>query len=134
MEKLQPSQEEFQAREETLRRVLGHIRHNKTIPLPPFSHPEETHKLPFAFLGKGFATSPFSGQVQDYQYLFEGEEDLLHLIITRKDYEALTPEEGQQVASFLLEGIPPSLIWFKPGKYSQHFYCGHDHLLTRLKL
>lgn len=67
--------------------------------------------------------------MSDYRYQFEGEEDLLHLIVTRIDSGKITPAEGQQVVSFLLPNLPTALLWLKPGEYTQHFYCGHDELL-----
>lgn len=72
--------------------------------------------------------SAFGGQIGIYLYAFEGEEDLLHLIVTRADGGTLSPAEGLEVAKFLLPNVPPALIWLKPGETSQHFYLGHDDL------
>ena len=46
----------------------------------------------------------------------------------------LQPTEAQQVAGFLLEGVPPALIWLKPGEFTQHFYVGHDELIELLAI
>jgi hypothetical protein len=61
----------------------------------------------------------------------EGEEDLLHLIVVRQDGKELTPAEGQAVAGFVWPGVPSALIWLKPGVLSQHFYVGHDELVSK---
>ncbi|MBI1755715.1 MAG: hypothetical protein HYR64_01235 [Fimbriimonas ginsengisoli] len=82
----------------------------------------------------GLEPNAFGGLVGPYRYQFEGEDDLLHLIVVRRDLGALEPEEGQSVAAFLLEGVPQSLIWLKPARLSQHFYLGHDVLLESLTL
>jgi hypothetical protein len=76
--------------------------------------------------------NPYSGTCGPFRYQFEGEEDLLHLIVTRHDGEPISPREGQEVASFVLEGLPTAMIWLRPGEYSQHFYFGHDELLNHL--
>lgn len=75
----------------------------------------------------------YSGSVSDFHYLFEGEEDLLHIIVTRSNGAELSPEEGQAVVAFVLEGLPLSLVQFKPGTMSQNFYLGHDFLLQYLR-
>ena len=78
--------------------------------------------------------NPFAGSVGSYSYVFEGEDDLLHLAVTNIEGSALTAEEGQAVAAFLLDGLPPGLIWIRPGEFSQHFYCGHDDVLEHVKV
>jgi hypothetical protein len=85
----------------------------------------------YALLSVGIEDNAFGGNVADYRYQFEGEEDLLHLIVTGREGQLLTPQEGQRVASFLLPDVSPALIWLRPGEYSQHFYVGHDEL-TRI--
>jgi len=32
----------------------------------------------------------------------------------------------------VLKGVPPALIWLKPGEMSVHFYVGHDDLIGAL--
>ena len=76
-----------------------------------------------------FVENPFGGQFGDYRYQFEGEEDLLHLLVVRIDGAPISAEEARIVAGALFEGVASALIWLKPGHYSQHFYVGHDDLL-----
>jgi len=92
-------------------------------------HADETIRVPFAN-----DPSPFSGTVGSYVYSFEGEDDLLHISVTRRDGAKLTAEEGQAVVSWLLPGMPPGLIWIRPGELSQHFYCGHDDLVANVEI
>ena len=96
--------------------------------LPDFD-PETGTASESALLTVGAEPNPYCGTLGPFRYQFEGEEDLLHLIVTRCDGEPLTPEEGQTVAGFVLEGVPPGLVWFRPGDRSQHFFVGHDELL-----
>lgn len=109
--------------------VIEHIRSGRQIKLPDFdralSQPSES-----ALVSVGLEPNAFGGTVGDHRYQFEGEEDLLHLIVTRRDSHHLSAEEAQTVAGFVLEGLPRSLVWFRPGEYSHHFYFGHDELLT----
>ena len=74
-------------------------------------------------------TSQFSGVVGGFQYQFEGEDDLLHIAITRIDRKGLVAEEAQNVVSWLMPEMPAGLIWIRPGEYSQHFYLGHDDVV-----
>lgn len=75
----------------------------------------------------------FAGTVGPFAYVFEGEDDLLHLAVRRQDQGCLTPEEAQEVGLFLMPNLPWALAWIKPGQFSQHFYLGHDHLLEAEK-
>jgi hypothetical protein len=109
--------------------VLRCVREDVQIKLPAFD-PLVSKPGFSALVSVGVEPNPFGGYAGDYRYQFEGEEDLLHLIVTRQDGRALAPEEAQRVASFVLEGLPPSLIWLKPGEFSHHFYFGHDELLS----
>jgi hypothetical protein len=99
------------------------------IKLPPFDPAIDRPSDRFALLSVGLEDNIFGGTVGPFRYQFEGEEDLLHLIVTRLDSEALSPSEGQAVASFLMPGVSPALIWLRPGEFSQHFYVGHDELV-----
>ncbi|MBS1719873.1 MAG: hypothetical protein JST35_05445 [Armatimonadetes bacterium] len=121
-------------RREVLSRILDDVRENRTIKLPDFDPDLSQSGGLTAFQSVGIEPNPYGGTVGDFRYQFEGEEDLLHLIITQVRGEALTPEEGQEVVSYLLRGVPPALIWIKPGQFTQHFYFGHDELLTHLQL
>ena len=104
------------------------ILNDRTIKLPDYdrnlSQPSGT-----ALVSVGIEPNPFGGSVGEFRYQFEGEEDLLHLIVTRLDGEPLSPEEAQEVAGFVLERLPKSLVWRRPGEFSHHFYFGHDELL-----
>lgn len=113
-----------------MRRVVAFIRENRTIRLPDFDPSLSRPSDRYALISIGLEPNDFSGAVGRYRYQFEGEEDLLHLIVTAAGGETLTPEEGQSVASFVLVGLSPALIWLKPGEYSQHFYFGHEDLLA----
>jgi hypothetical protein len=113
---LHPTPEEQCQCEAVLSRILDCIREDRVIKLPSFD--AEVPAL-------------FEGTVGPYRYQFEGEEDLLHLMVARSDGGPLSPAEGQSVASLLLSAVPSSLIWIKPGEFSQHFYLGHDELLRQ---
>ena len=106
-----PTEEENEARKSLLDRVKRAVAQNHTIRLQ----------------------DGFLGTVGVFCYQFEGEDDLLHLAVTRRDKSALTPEEGQDVAAWLLPGMPSGLIWIRPGEFSQHFYCGHDDLVAHVR-
>jgi hypothetical protein len=115
-----PSQEELHRRDEVTARILNAIRESEVIKLPDF---KPANGQPPEF-------GPYSGTLGEYRYQFEGEEDLLHLVVTRQNGQPLSVEEAQTVTSFLYESVPKALIWLKPGEFSQHFYLGHDELLT----
>lgn len=115
-------------------RILDDVRQGRTIKLPPFDAQRERPSDRYALLSVGIESNDYGGTFGPYRYQFEGEEDLLHLIVTRLDTEAVPPHEGQYVASFVLRGLPTALIWLRPGEYSQHFYFGHDELLKHLEI
>jgi hypothetical protein len=127
------SDENQAQRDEIMSRVLRFIVDNRTIKLPPFDPTSSRPSDRFALSNIGLEPNDFSGIAGEYRYQFEGEEDLLHLIVTRTNGEKLTPEEGQSVAGFVLKGLPSALIWLRPGELSQHFYFGHDELLDKVK-
>ncbi|MCE2939686.1 MAG: hypothetical protein ACK5XS_09270 [Armatimonadota bacterium] len=128
---LSPTPEEFAQRNEVMAAIVDAVRAGKTIFLPPYdaslSQPGEE-----ALVTVGIEPNPYGGTVGEFRYQLEGEEDLLHLYIVRRDGEPLTPEEGQLVAGFVWHGVPSALIWLKPGRLTQHFYVGHDDLLGSL--
>lgn len=130
---LKPNPMEQARRNEVMKRIISDSKAGKTIKLPDFD-PNLSKPAESALLTVGQMPNPFNGTIGPFRYQFEGEEDLLHLIVTRIDEEILTPENGQWVASFLLNGVPPALIWLKPGRFSQHFYVGHDDLFETLIL
>ena len=129
-----PSDEEVCRRRDVMRRVLDFIHSNRTIKLPEFDPSLARPSDRFALLSVGLEPNDFSGTVGKYRYQLEGEEDLLHLIVTQADGSAITAEEGQAVAGFVLKRLPPALIWLRPGEFSQHFYFGHDDLIGTLEL
>ena len=117
-----------------MRLILDYISRNQTIRLPDFDPTLSRPSDKFALVSVGLEENAFSGSLGDYRYQFEGEEDLLHLIVTRANQGELTVQEGQWVAGFVLRGVPPALIWLKPGEFSQHFYFGHDELAGQLEI
>lgn len=121
--------EEVLRRNEVIQRILDATAASVTIKLPVFDPERERPSDHFALLNVGLEPNDYSGTFGEYRYQFEGEEDLLHLIITRRDQQPLVAEEGQAVASFVLNGVPKALIWLRPGEYSHHFYMGHDELV-----
>lgn len=72
--------------------------------------------------------SEFAGVVGRWRYLFEGEDDLLHLVVARRDGSAIPVAEAWDVVAFLLPDVPRGLIWIRPGTGSHHFYLGHECL------
>jgi len=115
-------------RDAVIAAILDCIAENRTIKLPEFDPLVSKPSLHFALTSVGIEPNPFGGVVGRFRYQFEGEEDLLHLVVTDLTGEPLTAEDGQAVASFVLKGVPTALIWLKPGTYSQHFYVGHEEL------
>lgn len=126
---LKASPDEIRRRSEVVDALLKAIESGTTIKLPPFDRDQDRPSDTYAMLTVGETPNPFGGTLGDYRYQFEGEDDLLHLMVTRVDRGELTPEEGRGVAEWLFQGVPPALIWFKPGQLSQHFYVGHDDLV-----
>jgi hypothetical protein len=125
-----PTRREEQVRSAIVSALLEHIRSNQTIKLPPFDPVLSKPGQHYALTNVGAEPNAFGGTVGEFRYQFEGEEDLLHLIVTRASGEPLTVREAQQVAAWVLPDLPSSLVWLRPGTYSQHFYFGHDELLN----
>lgn len=117
-------------RDAVMARVCEYIREERTIRLPAFD-PSISAPAPSALVTVGLEPNGFSGAAGPFRYQFEGEDDLLHLIVTRSDGAPLTPEEAQPVVAFLLPQVAHALIWLRPGVHSQHFYIGHEELLSR---
>lgn len=126
---LEVSPAQADQKREVMATIVAHVRENRTIKLPEFD-PSVSKPGVSALVSVGIEPNPFGGTAGEYRYQFEGEEDLLHLIVTRQDGGPLSAEEAQQVAGFVLEGLPPALIWLRPGELSHHFYFGHDELLA----
>lgn len=102
--------------EKVLESVLDAIKQNQRICLP------NIHL-------SGDQPSDYEGIIDDYHYLFEGEEDLLHLILMKQDKSEIGVDKAIIIARKVLCNVPPALIWMKPAQYSCHFYLGHDDLL-----
>jgi hypothetical protein len=128
---MNPSEDETARRETVMALVLSFITEDRRITLPKFDPAIARPNDRFALVNVGLEPNQFSGTLGRFRYQFEGEEDLLHLIITADEGE-VSVREGQAVASFVLQGVPKSLVWLKPGEFSQHFYIGHDDLLDAL--
>jgi len=129
---ISPSIDEGARRNEVMQRILDYVHENRTIKLPPFDPTLSRPSDRFALLSLGLEANDFSGSIGEYRYQFEGEEDLLHLMVTHQDGSPISTAEGQAVATFALRGVPTALIWLRPGEYSQHFYFGHDDLIGHL--
>ena len=108
-----PTAAEVSRRDQILALVRTHIRSGQTIPYRPAHHDEPPD---------------FGGDLGDYRYLFEGEDDLLHLKIERRDAGNLTSGETAELARFLLPEVPEAMIWLRPGLEAHHYYLGHDLL------
>ena len=119
---------EILRRDAVLRAIIQHVESGATIKLPAFD-PTLSRPGEMALHNVGIEPNDFGGTVGTFRYQFEGEEDLLHLIVTRLDGSRITPDEGWDVLRFTLPGVPETLVWIKPGEFSQHFYLGHDELL-----
>lgn len=129
MSALFPTNEEATQRDQVIDQVLSYVREDRRINLPEFDPTISRPSDQFALQSVGLEPNGFGGTIGEFRYQFEGEEDLLHIIVTRTDGASLTPQEGQAVTTFLLPNLPPALMWLKPGEFTQHFYFGHDELL-----
>ncbi len=125
---LKPTSEEIVQRDTIFSRVIEAIRTEVTIKLPPFDS-VTSQSSDSALLSTVNEPNPFCGFVGDFAYQFEGEEDLLHLFIVRKDGKEISVEDAQRVVAFALPNVPSAFFFVKPGVFSQHFYIGHDFLL-----
>lgn len=126
------SQAEQDVRDEVIGRILADVRAGQTIYLPDFDREVSRPSDEFAMLSVGVEANGYGGTVGDFRYQFEGEEDLLHLMVVRREGGEISPAEAQGVVDFLYPGVPPALMWFKAGTMSHHFYLGHDVLLEYL--
>ena len=124
---LTPSPDEMVALRAVRSALTSAILADERISLPPFDGRDSSFETAHHLIG--IEPNPYGGTIGPYRYQFEGEEDLLHLIVARSDGAPLSPEEGQAVASHVIAGVTPGLVWFKPGHYTQHFSFGHDELL-----
>ena len=131
---LQLSEAESEMRKRILTRVMDCIHSGTTIKLPPFDESIDRPSDQFALQSVGLEPNEFGGRIGNYRYQFEGEEDLLHLFVCKIDGTELEVSEAQAVCGALLDGVAPALIWLKPGTFSQHFYVGHDELISTLRI
>lgn len=115
-----------------MNRILEFVRENRTIKLPTFDPDLSRPSDKFALLSLGMEDNDFSGTVGPFRYQFEGEEDLLHLMVTMQNQLEINAHQAQAVAGFVLNGVPTAMIWLRPGEFSHHFYFGHDELLVHL--
>ncbi|MBS1707862.1 MAG: hypothetical protein JSS65_03970 [Armatimonadetes bacterium] len=124
-----PTADDAARRDTVVAALLAAIREGRTVHLPEFdpaySQPEEHAAL----VRVGSEPNPYGGEAAGFRYQLEGEDDLLHLIVSRLDGLSPSVEDGQAVAAFVWPGVPPGLVWIRPGDYSHHFYVGHDVLL-----
>ncbi len=67
--------------------------------------------------------------IGEYRVQFEGEDDLLHLSITRLDSGPINWLEAREMSALFLAGIPETMIFAKPARHSAHFYLPHDVFL-----
>ena len=119
---LAPTTAEIALRDAVMAHVRSYLDASQRIMLPPT--PPNADGAEIAMVRAGEEANPFGGRVGPYRYQFEGEDDLLHLMVVRNDYAPLTPEEAQQVLKFVWPDVTPGLVWLKPGTISQHFYLG----------
>lgn len=113
---LEPSPAEDARRAEVMAAIFERVRNNQAVKLPDFD--------PAAGNEIGAEPNPYNGTISGIRYQFEGEDDLLHLIV-----HVESPNLARAVAAWLFAGVPPALIWFKAGTTEQHFYLGHDDLM-----
>ena len=126
-----PTHQELAKRDAVLAALREFIAANKIVRLPDVQLSPESDLADAALIPHLTGDSPFGGSLGAFRYLFEGEDDLLHLVVVRADGTELSVEEARSVAGFVVPDMPPALIWLKPGTVSQHFYFGHDLLLQR---
>jgi hypothetical protein len=125
--------DEVQRRDRVMDAILEAVHQGQRIRLPDFDREKPNIGAEFALQTVGIEPNNYGGTVGPCRYQFEGEEDLLHLIVVRTDNAELSVAEAREVAAFLLPGVPTALIWLRPGVFSQHFYLGHDELATHLR-
>ncbi len=109
--------------------LMSSIQKGETIHLPAFD-PGASAPGDFALQTVGVEPNDFGGYLGEFRYQFEGEDDLLHLMVLRRDGQPFPTEEARAIAAELLPGIAPGLVWVKPAPRSCHFYVGHDDLLA----
>ncbi len=84
-------------------------------------------KIPMAAPG---GPDPFSGSIGPFAYRFEGEDDLLHLMVWRPDERPFSEADARAVAAWVLVGVPTGVVFFRPGEQTHSFFLAHDELLS----
>ena len=123
----QPSQEEEASRREILVRILDYIARSERIVLPEWDRSPQALS-DYALLNVGLEPNDFGSKVGEWRYQFEGEDDLLHLMVCRADQGPMPGSEARAIVDWLLAGVPTGLYWVKHATHSHHFYVGHDIL------
>jgi hypothetical protein len=121
-------------RVQVLTSILDHVARGQTIRLPEWDRSVPVASTDYALLNVGLEPNQFGGFCGEMRYQFEGEDDLLHLMICRRDGEAMDVRSAQETASWLLRGVPTGLYWVKHASRSSHFYVGHDILPGSLQV
>lgn len=124
--------EAFQ-RKEVLTRILDFIERGERILLPDWDGSPQPLSN-YALLNVGREENDFGGKVGPWRYQFEGEDDLLHLMICRLDQAPMPADESRALVSWLLKGVPVGLYWVRHATHSHHFYVGHDILPGSLEV
>ncbi|MBX3111505.1 MAG: hypothetical protein KF857_05800 [Fimbriimonadaceae bacterium] len=124
-----PDGEDVARRDEVVAALLAAVRNLETVKLPAFDPELSVPEEHAALLAVGSEPNPFGGHAGEFRYQLEGEDDLLHLIVSRIDGGEVPVEDAQAVAAFVWPDVPRGLVWAKPGTRSHHFYIGHDVLL-----
>ncbi len=127
------TQPEADQRKAVLRRILNTVETSERILLPDWDGSPQTPS-DYALLNVGLEANDFGGTVGPWRYQFEGEDDLLHLMICRLDQEPMPAEESRALVSWLLKGVPVGLYWVRHATHSHHFYVGHDILPGSLEV
>lgn len=122
-----PTPDEESAREAILCRILDFIDRGERILLPEWDRSPQALS-DYALLNVGLEPNDFGSCVGEWRYQFEGEDDLLHLMVCRKDQQPMPGSEAREIVDWLLKGVPTGLYWVKHATHSHHFYVGHDVL------
>ncbi len=128
-----PTTEEDASREAILHRILDFIQRGERIVLPEWDRSPQSLS-DYALLNVGLEPNDFGSFVGEWRYQFEGEDDLLHLMICRRDQGAMPGSEARGIVDWLLKGVPTGLYWVKHATHSHHFYVGHDILPDSLEI
>ena len=109
---LNPTPDETAERDRILDQIRESVRSNRKVPMARPGGPD-----------------PFCGSVGPYAYRFEGEADLLHLMVWRPDERPFPEAEARALAAWVLQGVPPGVVFYRPGEQTQSFFLAHDELL-----